>query len=113
MSGSEQEENERYWASIEVPIRPVKQIKTQLFREKCLPRVREIFTEHGVTLEIKEDHCVVTLPDGATSQEVLPRLGYSTRHRIKLPDGYVLREVVQRNTPFSFLGMLDQDFSDC
>ena len=113
MSNGDQEEYERYWASIIVPIEPIKQLKTYLFREKCVPRVREIFSAHGITLEIAGDHCLVTFPDGTTRQEILPRPNYSVRYRITLPDGHEMREVDQRNALYSSLGFPDQDFSDC
>jgi len=113
MSGEDQEEQARYWASIEVPIEPIKQLKTHLFREKCTPRVKEILAKHSCVLEIKEDHCLVTFPTGTTRQEILPRPNYSVCSRIQLPDGYEMREVIQRGSLLGALGFPDQDFSDC
>jgi hypothetical protein len=97
----------------EAPIEPIKQLRTELFREKCLPRVREIFSAHRVALEIKADHCLVIFPDGITRQEILPRPNFSVRSRITLPDGHELIDVVGRDSPLSSLGLPDEDFSDC
>jgi len=113
MSERDKEELEKYWASIYVPIEPVRQIKTYLFRERCLPHVREIFSAHGITLDIKDDHCVVTFPAGTTRQEILPRPNFSVRFRVVLPDGYEMEDVVPRGSLLSRLGFPEQDFSDC
>ena len=113
MSDAEREEYERYWASIQVRVEPIKQLKTHLFREGCVARVREILAEHGCGLEVKDEYCVVTFPEGSTRKEILPRPHVSERNRITLPDGYELEEVVQRNALYSLLGFPEQDFSDC
>jgi len=111
MNDAEREEYERYWASIQVPIEPIKQLKTHLFREECVGRVREILAAHGCGLEVTEEYCVVTFPEGTTRKEILPRPNFSERNRITLPDEYELEEVVQRNALYSLLGFPDQDFS--
>jgi len=102
-----------YLETIQAPIEPLKQLKTTLFREKCIPRVQEIFFMHGIALEIKEACCLVTFPAGTIRQEILPRPPYSVRNRILLPDGYEMQEVLERHDLFSSLGFPDQDFSDC
>jgi len=113
MSEREQEEYERYWASIQVRVEPIKHVKTHLFRQECVARVREILAEHGCGLEIKEEYCVVTFPEGTTRKEILPRPNSSERNRITLPDRYELEEVVQRNALYSLLGFPGEDFSGC
>jgi len=113
MSDGDREEYEQYWASIAVRIEPIKRLQTVPFREKCLPRVKEILARHGCGLEVNAEDCVVTFPDGTTRQEILPRPNYSERNRITLPDGYEMEDVVPRGSLLSRLGFPEQDFSDC
>jgi len=102
-----QEPNASYWASIAVPIQPVTQLELAPVPEKCLARIQEILTAHGMRLEQRDGSHLVTFPDGTTRQEILPRPNFSVRNRIKLPDGYEIREIVPRNSPYGYLGFLD------
>lgn len=109
----DQEEYKNYWARIQVPIEPVDQLKTAPFREEYLTRVKEILSQHGCRLDHHDGYELVTFPRGTTKQEILPRLGFSQRYRILLPDGYEIIEVVAHSQPsLSALGFGKEDLPD-
>lgn len=60
------------------------------------PEMVEKCREHGCIVQLFSTHGVVTLPEGSRRSMVVPRT-YHARYGIVLPDGYYLREILDRD----------------
>jgi hypothetical protein len=66
---------------------------------------RGILRKHGCVIEDGQDCCIITLPPGSTKIELVnPPRTVDIRYKIRLPDGYELREFYNRCTRKSVLG---------
>jgi hypothetical protein len=74
---------------------PLQKLKVALFLDTWLNAVRYVLEQHGCTLDVHLDHCVVTFPDGTYRVENQPRT-LDMRYDIYLPDGTRLAEIQPR-----------------
>lgn len=56
-------------------------IKTARFTPAVLEGVKKILEPHGVTIEVRDDYCLLSLPDGARSERIGFLTCYSDRQR--------------------------------
>jgi len=90
--------NEQSLRHITAPTCPLHQLTTPPLEEKA----KEIMLRHGCSVEEHPNECIIFFPAGTTKTEILLRT-MNPRYRIKLPDGYELREVYDRHLEVSLL----------
>ncbi|GCE11070.1 hypothetical protein [Tengunoibacter tsumagoiensis] len=98
-------------ASVEVPKRFIRQMKTPLFKPAYEERVKAILHHHNCYLEVRDEYCIITFPPGTTTEQLW---GNATcdRNKIVLPDGYDLLEMAIPNSDLSNPGFPPEDFAD-
>ncbi len=100
--GDSLKEMRRYFESIEVKQLAVTTLKTALFRPSFAEMMTEILTLHSVTIEVKEEYCLIVFSEVTYKTGVLPRT-QAERYTITLPDGFELHESKMRANPYSYL----------
>ncbi len=61
-----------------------------------LPEAEVVFQKHGCLIEPGETYSEVIFPAGTTREEILPRMPQSLRYKLRLPDGYIVYQVLMR-----------------
>ena len=95
--------SEQHLTDLTMPTYPLHQLTTLLLEEEA----KEVLLKHGCTIEEHDypEECLIFFPEGTTKTEILLRL-MLPRYRIKLPDGYELRETYDRYRQISLLSYL-------
>lgn len=94
--------NEQNFTLPIAPTYPLHQLTTLPFD---VEETKKILAKHGCIIEEHPDEYSIFFPEGTTRSEIYPRT-MQPLYRIKLPDGYELREIYDRHRKISILGYL-------